>query len=127
MAPRTTEVDVKAIISTSLTTIQINTFIADAALWIDEELLDEGYSTPRLELIERYLACALIRLRDLGLKTAKFDDMAERYQVDDEMTEYLTRAAAFDSSGTIRRYFLAPADLRQAQYRVGARYVDDTP
>ncbi len=126
MARRTNEAAVKAILNTSLTGPQIEVFIADAQLWVDEELASSGLGTSRLELIERYLACALIRLRDLGLKSAKFDDIAEQYQVDPTVTDYLLRAAAFDSTGAVRRVFMAPKDTRVVQYRVGTRFVDDT-
>lgn len=123
---RTNETAVKAILDTSLTGPQLDVFIADASLWVDEELASSSLGSSRLELIERYLACALIRLRDLGLKSAKFDDISEQYQVDPTVTDYLLRAAAFDSTGTIRRVFMAPKDTRVAQYRVGTRFVDDT-
>ncbi|KKN44574.1 hypothetical protein LCGC14_0691780 [marine sediment metagenome] len=124
--PRTSETAVKAVISTSLTTTQVEQFIGDASLWVDEELTSSGLSAGRLELIERYLTCALIRLRDLGLTQAKFDDITEHYQVDKEVTDYLLRAAAMDPTGTVRRYFMAPADVRPVQYRVATRFVDDT-
>ncbi len=126
MARRTNETIVKAIIATSLTGPQIEVFIDDASLWVDEELASSGLGTSRLEMIERYLTCALIRLRDLGLKSAKYDDITEQYQVDPTVTDYLLRAAAFDSTGTVRRYFMAPKDARQVQYRVATRFVDDT-
>lgn len=126
MAVRTTETAVKAVISTQLTEPQINAFVVDASFWVDEELASQGLSAGRLEMIERYLACALIRLRDLGLKSAKYDDISEQYQVDPQVTDYLLRAAAFDPTGTVRRHFMAPADTRVAKYRVGTRFVDDT-
>ncbi len=122
---RTSERQVKQILSTSLASAQINAFIDDASLWVDEELASEGFSASRFEIIERYLACALIRLRDLGLSQLKLDDINEKYQVDPEVTDYLIRAAAFDSSGTVRRYFLAGKDVRTAGARVGTLYVDE--
>lgn len=126
MARRTNETAVKAIIATALTGPQIEVFLGDASLWVDEELGSSSLSASRLELIERYLTCALIRLRDLGLKSAKYDDITEQFQVDPNITEYLLRAAAFDSTGTVRRFFMAPADTRPVQFRVGTRFVDDT-
>ena len=125
MTVRTNETAIKAVISTSLTEPQIEAFLTDASLWVDEELASKGLSEDRLELIERYLACALIRLRDLGLKSAKFDDITDQYQVDPEVTDYLLRAAAFDSTGTIRRFFLAPTTTRSVQYRVGTSFADE--
>jgi hypothetical protein len=117
--PRTDNEAVTQTISTSLTETQIDTFITDANIWVTEELGSSGLGADRLE------ACALIRLRDLGLKSAKFDDISEQYQVDPEMTDYMKHAAAFDSTGTVRRYFMAPKDVRFAQWRVGQSYQDE--
>ena len=127
MAMRTTVDKVKAVIATSLTDNQVLAFIQDASLWVTEELASLGLLTDnRLELIERYLACALIRLRDLGLKSAKFDDIAEQYQVDPEVTDYMLRAVAFDSTGTLRKYFLAPKDTRVIAWRTATPYTKET-
>jgi len=126
MAQRTNEAAVLLVISTDLTTEQIEAFIKDASLWVDEELAGSGMTTDRMELIERYLTCALIRLRDLGLASARWDDVSEQYQVDPQITDYLTRAAAFDPTGKIRQAFLPPKDTRRAQYRVGTGFVDET-
>lgn len=123
--PRTDASAVAATISTSLTELQINAFITDANLWVTEELTSYGMSAERLETIERYLACALIRVRDLGLKSAKMDDIAEQYQVDPDVNDYMLRAAAFDVSGKIRQHFLAPKDRQQIVYRVGTGYTDE--
>jgi len=104
--PRTTETSVREIIATSLTTPQVNAFIADANLWVTEELGAEGYSAERMELIERYLACAFIRVRDLGITNSDVKGVKEAYQVDPNVTEYLQHAAAFDSSGILRQTFI---------------------
>jgi hypothetical protein len=125
MALRTNEVAIKQLIQTSLTTPQINRCLTIASSWVDEELVNEGMSTDRLEIIEQYLTCALIRNRDLGLKSAKFDDIAEQYQVDPTVSGYLLTAASYDSSGKVRQHWLAGKDTRSAKYRVGTRYVDD--
>ncbi len=125
MAVRTTRVAIKDVLSTSLEDTQIDRFISDASFWVDEEIADEGLSSGRLEIIERYLACALIRLRDLGLKSAKYDDIAEQYQVDPTVTDYLLRAASFDNTGLVRRFFMAPRDTRVARARVGQSFVDE--
>lgn len=123
---RTSAAEIKLVLSTSLTSDQISAFAADANLWVTEELATSGLSEDRLSLIERYLACALIRLRDLGLKSADFDGVREQYQVDADVTDYLHRAAAFDSTGTVRRAFLAPATTRVPNYRVGTSFTEDT-
>lgn len=128
MAIRTNADAVQLVLSTSLTEGQITQFIADASLWVDEELVgltDFVFSTDRLELIERYLACALIRIRDLGLRSASFEDVREQYQVDDKVTEYLTRAAAFDPTGKIRSTFLAPTHTRSVRTWRGSTFKEE--
>lgn len=117
MATRTTETAVREIISTSLSSPQVNAFILDASVWIDEEVATyvPVPSATRLEIIERYLACALIRLRDLGLKDASVENVTETYQVDPELTDYLTRAASFDPTGQVRANFLAPKPVALPQ------------
>ena len=107
---RTDESAVRNVMSTSLTTGQVGAFISDASLWVTEELSEQGLSDERLELIERYLACALIRLRDLGIKSAQLENVKEEYQVDKDVTDYLMRAASFDPTGKVRQAFLTPAD-----------------
>lgn len=107
--PRTSEPAVRQIIQTKLTAPQINVFIADVSLWVDEELATHSaaLSAARLEAIERWLTAALIRVRDLGLATTTIEDVSEKYQVDPEVTDYLLRAASMDPTGTVRRHFLA--------------------
>lgn len=114
MATRTDESAVRNILQTSLSSPQVRQFIADANLWVTEELADAGLTVARLELIERYLAAALVRTRDLGLSSAGMTDVRESYQVDPTVTDYLLRAAAFDTSGKVRRMFLAPKDRPSA-------------
>lgn len=130
---RTTETAVREIIQTNLTGPQVRAFIEDASLWITEELASEDPvpSLGRLEIIERYLACALVRLRDLGLKDSTIQDVSETYQADPEITDYLLRAASFDSTGKVREYFLAPkpvalptAPIYPVKFRVGEGFVD---
>lgn len=108
---------VEKIIDTSLNAEQIQVFIADASLWVTEELasLASPPSDDRLEVIERWLAAALIRVRDLGLQTASIKDVKEQYQVDPEVTDYLLRAASFDPTGTVRDHFLAAKPVAAAE------------
>jgi hypothetical protein len=122
---RTNESAIRDVISTSLDSEQINAFAADASLWVTEELGGAGLSNDRLELIERYLACALIRLRDLGLQSATFDDVAEQYQVDPVVTDYLLRAAAFDPTGRVRDAFVETRERGPMRVRVGTGFVDE--
>lgn len=127
--PRTHEDRVRAVINTALTSSQVGAFVEDASLWVTEELSAEGYTEARLEVIERYLACALIRVRDLGLSSVTFKEAAEKYQVDPEVTDYLVRAASFDSSGKIRRHFLSGGDStsRPVRFQVGTGFRDEQP
>jgi len=113
--PRTTATAIKEILDTTLSTAQINAFIADANLWVTEELTSAALSAERMEIIERYLACALTKLRELGLKSSTIGDVSESYQTDADVTDYLLRAASFDSSGKVRQHFLAPKPVAQAQ------------
>lgn len=123
--PLTNEAAVTAIIDTDLETPQITQYINDASLWVREELFGASLTNDRLELITRYLACALIRLRDLGVTNARWDDVSESYQVDPQVSDYLLRAAAFDPTGKLRAYFMAPKNTRRAQWRVGTGYAED--
>jgi len=124
---RTTATQVLGILKTQVTAETVELFMADASLWVTEELVVKGLSTDRLELIERYLTCALVRLRDLGLTSVKMDDVTEHYQVDPQVSDYLLRAASFDPSGTVRRTFVPPKDVRVASAVVGRGFVGDNP
>lgn len=126
---RTNESKVRAVLSTTLTSGQINAFIDDASLWVTEELAsvtDFTFTTDRLELIERYLAAALCRLQDLGLKSSSINSVSESYQVDPNTTDYLLRAAAFDPTGTIKRVFMPSTDRKPVKFQIGKGFADDT-
>lgn len=123
---RTTVAAVKNVLSTTLTDGQITAFIDDANVWVTDELGSAGFSTGRLEIIERYLACALCRLRDLGISSASMEGVSESYQVDSAVTDYLLRAASFDTSGKIRGHFLEGSSVGAVTFRLGTRYVDET-
>lgn len=133
MATRTTVTAVREIIDTALKTAQVRAFILDANVWVSEELatVDPAISPARLEIIERYLACALIRVRDLGLKSATLQDVTEQYQVDASVTDYLLRAASFDPTGKIRAEFLTSnsskggsAASKTVLFQVGQGFAD---
>lgn len=130
--PRTTEAAVREVISTSLTTAQVNAFISDANLWVSEELatFSPAPSAARLELLERYLTCVLIRLRDLGLKDASWSKVTENYQVDPEVTDYLLRAIGMDPTGKIKSKFMPPEPPQVFTYplnfRVGETFLEDS-
>jgi hypothetical protein len=131
---RTTETAVREIMQTNLTTPQILAFISDASLWVTEEMTSLGYTDARLEVIERYLSCALVRTRDLGLSNATISDITENYQADPEVTDYLLRAASFDTTGKVRQHFLAPKPVAArtpivlpVKFNVGTGFVDESP
>lgn len=117
----TTETAVREIIDTPLTSVQVLAAINDADLWVVEELTDNALSPARMELIERYLACALIRCtRDVDLVSANFGDVREQYQRDSKVTEYLNLAASFDPSGSVRKVFITKTT--SATFKVGRRF-----
>ena len=125
---RTSPTAVHNTIATTLGPAQVAAYINDAALFVTEEIASKNQlSSGRLEIVERYLACALIRLQDLGLANAQVADVREQYQVDPQITEYLLRAASFDTTGAIRRLFLAPPGTRVASGMVGQGFRDEEP
>ena len=110
---RTTVAAVKEILNTNLSTPQLTAFITDVNLWVTEQLatLSPPASNERLEVIERYLACAMIRLREVtgsALTAATIGDVSESYALPASVRDYLDTAAGFDATGTVRRHFLAP-------------------
>lgn len=132
---RTTATAIRETMKTKATDPQIVAFITDASLWITEEVASfvPTPSAERLEIIERYLSCALVRLRELGLSSTTIENVSESYQVDPEVTDYLLRAASFDPSGKIRTHFLAPKPVAQAQpvtypaqFGTGDGFADET-
>lgn len=117
----TTETAVREIIDTPLTSAQVMAAINDADIWVNEELIDNGLSPQRMELVERYLACALIRCTlDVDLVSASFGDVREQYQRDPKVTEYLNLAASFDPSGSVRKVFISRT--ASATFKVGCRF-----
>lgn len=124
---RTNETEVRDVLSTSLTSGQITAFIGDANIWVTEELATPypNLSADRLKIIEKYLACAMCRLRDLGLKQASMEDVSESYQVDSEVTDYLLRAAGMDPTGTVKKHFLPEGERRPIKFAIGTTFTDE--
>lgn len=120
---RTNEAAVRLVLdqNTSLTSGQITAFIDDASAWLDENLLDKGYSTAMLEMIERYLACFFCALRDPQLMSSKIGDVAEAYQRG-KVDGYLQRAIGFDPSGAIEDAFGGAAGRKRVKFRVASGY-----
>lgn len=119
---RTNEAAVSLAIDTTLTTAQIDAFIADASAWVDAYLTDAGLTSAVLTLIEKYLACHFVTLRDPRLKAGKADDLSEDYQRDANVTEYLKAAAALDPTGEVESQFIAAKGRAKGVFRVGAGY-----
>ena len=134
MPPRTTVTAVKQVMQTNLTQDQVEAFILDANVWVSEEIAtstDPIVGELRLEVIERWLACALVRARDVGLKSATLKDISESYQVSDSVTDYLLRAAGMDPTGKVQRQFIERAEAGSAGFkpvvRIGKGFRDDAP
>lgn len=120
--PRSSVSAIQDVIDTDLSSIQITAFLGDANAWVTANLASSGLTATILEKIEKYLACALIRLRDLGLSSGGFDGVTEQYQVDPKVTGYLHTAADFDTTGTIRETFMAPPERTRFRAYVGTGY-----
>lgn len=121
---RTNATAVGLIIDTDLTTPQIEAFIDDASLWVDEHL--GGYTTLSADLlkaIEKYLAAHLICVRDARLTKAQRGDVGETYQRDAKVSEYLKSAAGLDPTGTIEDRLMEGRP--KVNFRVSEGY-DDT-
>lgn len=126
MAVRVDYTEVQTVIDTDLTSGQITQFIADASAWVDDQLAGTGASATILALIEKYLACHLITLRDPRLKQTAVGDVQETYQRNLYVTEYLKAAMALDATGKVADAF-GPKRMNQtaARFRVGAGFNDD--
>lgn len=117
MAIRTNSTNVKLIISTGLTDGQVDAFIADASLWVDNNLVGEGLSSDTLTAIEKYLAAHLITLRDPVLTERRRDDITDKFGL---RTSYLSYAMQLDPTGKIEEDF--GEDRPAFSFRVGAGY-----
>ena len=134
---RTTAKSLREIMTTELGDEKINAFIEDVDLWITEVVAPATpvQSAQRLEIIARYLTCAMIRLRELTgstVSSVSVGDASESYQLPGEVKDYLDTAAGFDATGLVRANFLAPRPTPQPipwfapVARVGKGYSDDS-
>ena len=125
---RATETEVRKVIDTSLTSTQVNALLADANLWVTEELTAEGYSTDRLKAIEKYLTAHFCTMQDPRLKSLKEGDVTETYQRDAVLTDYLRTAIGWDPSGTVEKAFASAGSEgssgAQVRFRFGDGYSD---
>lgn len=122
MPIRTDSSAVLAAIDTDLTTVQVDAFISDASVWVDENLTTSSLSDTLLEKIEKYLTCHFITLRDPRLRSANVGDVSETYQRDTQVTEYLMAAMALDPTGRVADAFGTRKDRTRVSYRVGTGY-----
>jgi len=136
---RTTDTAVREILNTALPTNQLKAFIEDVSLWVTEQLaiLVPAPSAARLEVIERYLSCAMVKLREVtgsALTSQTIGDVTEAFALPASVRDYLDTAAGFDASGTVRRHFLAPRPVAAPvlptygmQAITGKLFTDDLP
>jgi hypothetical protein len=97
MAVRATEAAVLLRLDTDLTTAQIEAFIVDANLVVNNELASEGLASTLLTQIEVYVACHLCTLRDRREKSSAADSVSFGY--DDE--DYWAQAERLDPTGNL--------------------------
>lgn len=118
---RTTEAAVKLAIDTDLASAQITAFIDDASAVVDDiASADTTITSAKLTLIEKYLACHFVTLRDPRLRSSKVGDTTDTFQRDTQVTEYLQAAMALDPTGTVRATF--DADKAPFRFRAGTGY-----
>jgi uncharacterized protein (DUF1697 family) len=105
MAVRTNATDVKAIIATSLTESEVDTYITDANLMVTSILGNEGLSDSLMETIEKWVAAHFIAMtKSRQPQYKKIGDGAESYPelgMNMQTTTYGQTALAFDTSGKL--------------------------
>ena len=103
--PLVTDLEVKEIISTSLT--DLTAFITAADLIVTEDLNDKGLSVARLKEIERWLAAHLVAINEdrarksgegIGRSNVQFGG---QYGLGLNHTRYGQQAIILDTSGTL--------------------------
>lgn len=81
MSVRTVGEDVKAILDTSLTAEQVESYIQAASLIVDEQLVGESLSDALLTEIEKWLAAHLVAsTRDMRVQKESADGISLTYQ-----------------------------------------------
>ncbi len=105
MTVRTNSDDVKAIISTSLSVLEVIPYINDANAMVNSILVDEGLSEALLTTIEKWLAAHFIAItKSRQPQYRKIGDGAESYPklgMKLETTTYGQTAISFDTSGKL--------------------------
>jgi hypothetical protein len=122
MSLRTTSDEVEAVlIGFTITSGQLDSFIADASLWVDNRL--EGKTcvdADKLATIEKYLAAHLFALSQQGMSGQVIargrSDINEKYASPSASeagkTSYLRTAAAFDPCGIVAEDWLGVGRVR---------------
>lgn len=102
---RTSKTDVKDIYDTDLSDTQLQAFIDDANVFVDEHLSNKGLSSNILTAIEKYLSAHLASARDQRAESKDVADASVTFQGESgmhlESTQYGQRAIDFDSTGTL--------------------------
>ena len=124
MAIRVTAVEVKEIINTAIEEqIILNSFIATASLYVDENLvgLDPILSDATLKRIELYLAAHFVALTEEkgGITSSAINDAKDTYSnvysEGFQSTRYGQMSITLDTSGTLKAL---GAPTLKAQFRV---------
>lgn len=135
MSIRVDEADVLAILGANVVVAsgELDAFIADASLWVDN-YLDGSCSTisaDKLPIIEKYLTAHLYTVAQQGgsgpVVEARRADIAEKYappaDTESGMTTFLRSAIAFDPCGIVEKFWL---NRKRIRWRVGAGYQSTT-
>jgi hypothetical protein len=127
MAVRVTAAEVRLILETELSNAEIEAFIADASLWVDQNLVGActAVTDDILKAVEKYLAAHMITARDALLRASKLQDVSETYQRDEAVSEYLRIAISLDPCGVVSEKFLDQENKRSVRFRVGEGFDDD--
>jgi len=104
MAVRTTDAAVKGIIEVDAT-ISTTPFIEAASAIVDDECVDSGYDSTRLELIERWLSAHFYAIRDKQVSSEKAGSVGEVFQfklgLNLAVTMYGQMAMQVDTQGNL--------------------------
>jgi len=119
---RTSPFAIRQVFETTLTDEQLNAFAADASSWVTTNLSDAELSAAQLEMIERYLSCAMATFRDPRLVDSSLADVKEKAQRDPVVSEYLTLAASLDPTNTVRAAFLPVKGAFRGMLVVGSGF-----
>jgi len=107
MAIRTNVFDVKAIITTSMETEEVHSYIVDANTLVNSVLSGEGLSEALLGTIEKWVTAHLIAVTKARQpQYKKIGDAAESYPklgLKMESSTYGQTAIAFDTSGKLAK------------------------